>query len=240
MPGHVEDSADRSQTGLPQQIDVMAIGKDGDEEHISEVLHQSVQTAWEDEQAHLMDALMRSKGDAPLTSDGIVLMRLKRVGRINDIVAALLESVHLHAPIGRVIETGCEVRPAWTPAILLVPLTEAQVLELGVELSVHHIIAHMSDKDLILAALKALPSRQRPSVSMPPSSSQVSPPPAEGLPNTGILTVEVERTFLSCRIPKDVSEASGVACTAPCGDASAPQPVNPRRWGTRHSRAQAI
>jgi len=233
MPGSVEEGVNNAHTEPSQQIDVMVSEKDVNEEHVSEVLYESIQTALQDEQAQLVEAVMRSKADAPLTSDGIVLVRLKRVGRLNDVVAALLESAHLHGPISRVMAAGCDVRPAWTPAILLVPLTQTQVGELDVELGVHHIIAHETHKDLIIAALKALPSRQRPSVCMPPPS-QSSPPGGDDTPNamTGMPVIEVERTFVNYRIPKDISEVSDIACTAPCGgDVSAPQPINPRRWG---------
>merc|ERR1712046_564205 len=113
---------------------------------------------------------MRSKADAPLMSDGVVLMGFKRVGNLNGIVESLLSSEHLVGPISRVVDAGCEVRPAWTLAVLLVPLTQAQVDELGVELSVHHIFAHEDDKELLIRALKELPSRRRTSIVMPPTS----------------------------------------------------------------------
>merc|ERR1711971_575376 len=99
MPGSVEEGVNNAHTEPSQQIDVMVSEKDVNEEHVSEVLYESIQTALQDEQAQLVEAVMRSKADAPLTSDGIVLVRLKRVGRLNDVVAALLESAHLHGPI---------------------------------------------------------------------------------------------------------------------------------------------
>ena len=67
-------------------------------------------------------------------------MRFKRIGNLNDLVTSLLSEKHLAGPIEGVVDAGCEVRPEWTSAVLLVPLTQGQVEELGVELSVHHIL----------------------------------------------------------------------------------------------------
>jgi len=209
---------------------------DADKEHVAQVLTESVQTALQDEQASLVEVMMRSKADAPLTSDGFFLGRFKRVGNLKDVVESLLSSDHLIEPISRVFDAGCEVRPAWTLALLLVPLTQAQVDELGVELSVHHVIAHESDKEPLIRALKVLPSRKRVSIVMPPTSP-VIPPPGDDIVNsrTDVPVLEIERTFLQFHIPKDVSEGSNFAYTAPCGDENSHQPANPRRWGEARS-----
>merc|ERR1739848_696307 len=67
------------------------------------------------ENAYLMDAITRSTIDAPVSSDGIVVMRLKRLGSVQDINDALLSSPHLIDVIARVVQAGCEVFPEWTP-----------------------------------------------------------------------------------------------------------------------------
>lgn len=205
---------------------------DADPQEVHRVLEESVQTALQAENGCLVEAIMRSKADAPLTSDGVVLMRLKRVGSLSSLMESLLCSEHLKRLITHVIDAGCEPRPAWTPALLLVPLTKAQVDELGMELSVHHIIALDTDKEALLNALRELPSRRRASIVMPPSSP-VEAPQDEELITSGVDTpvLEVVRTFLNYDIAREVSEISKFAYSALCGDAGSHQPANTRRWG---------
>merc|ERR1712139_464741 len=100
-------------------------------------------------------------------------MRLKRIGLADDVNTALLSSPPLSAVIERVIQAGCEVCPEWTPAKLLVPLTQEMVGELGIELRAHHIVAHEGDKQLIEAALRTLPCRRRPTLSAPPTTEEM-------------------------------------------------------------------
>merc|ERR1712083_783776 len=44
------------------------------------------------------------------------------------------------------------------------------------------------------------------------------------------VSLESERTFWSCPIPKDISENSMFSASAPCGEHGLQQPPNPRRW----------
>ena len=58
---------------------------------------------------------------------------------------------------------GHDVSPSWANgAKLFVPLTEQQVRDIGVELHDWHVIAYRSDVNLLKAALKDIPCRQRP------------------------------------------------------------------------------
>lgn len=182
---------------------------------------------------------MRSKADAPVTDDGVMVMRLTKLGHYAEVMAALASSDHLCGPVSRVTEAGCEVRPSWTPALLLVPLKQSQVEELGVELRAHHIVGCEGDKDLVLAALKTLCSKRRPSLVAPTISSAIAHADEHNLTNAAEncevdeIEVEIEytNTFLDYRISKDISEATAFHESAPCGDAGQnsackPSPLN--------------
>ena len=55
--------------------------------------------------------------------------------------------------------------PAWSNgAVLLVPLTEKQVQEAGLELKAHHVVALSADRTLVEEAMASLPKRRRPKV----------------------------------------------------------------------------
>lgn len=65
--------------------------------------------------------------------------------------------------IARMTDASCDPSPSWAcGAILLVPLTEDQVAESGLQLRPHNILALRSDQDSISRALGRLPKRKRP------------------------------------------------------------------------------
>jgi len=212
------------------------------EDEKEEQLRQAIELSEEDivvrENSDVAHAIMRSKADAPITDDGVIVMRLTKLGNYGEVMAALESSDHLSGPRSRVIEAGCEVRPSWTPALLLVPLTQSQVEEeLEMELRAHHIVGCEGDKDLIIAALKTLRCNIRPSVVGPSISSAIANRDERNLTNAADgevdeIEVEIEyrNTFLDYPIPKDISEVTAFHESAPCGDSSATQPVNPRRY----------
>ncbi|CAE7216461.1 unnamed protein product, partial [Symbiodinium necroappetens] len=119
----------------------------------------------------LMIALRDSKSDMPpLSPEGAVVFRLSRQSnapRVNDILldaTGPLAELHL-----RVLEAGCEVAPKWSPVkALFIPVTEPQMQELlhsesdRYELGKTHIVALLSDFDLIDGALRQLPKITRP------------------------------------------------------------------------------
>jgi hypothetical protein len=118
----------------------------------------------------LLAALQLSKcSPPPLNSDGVVLLRLTRMARSVDVVNLLVEAPTLAACRARVTDAGCDITPDWAcGAKLFVPCTSEQVDELelqGIELSEHHILALLSDKETIEDALKALPHSRRPRLS---------------------------------------------------------------------------
>jgi len=206
------------------------------EEQLTQAIEHSMSEAIEKEEQDVFRAIMFSKPDAPVSSDGVIVMRLNKLGSYTEVMTTLTKSDHLSGPISRVIDAGCEVRPSWTPALLLVPLTQALVEELGMELRPHHIVAREKDKDLVVAALKEIRSKIRPSVVAPPTSLARAHSDkcklAQMVENStdDFIDLVVERTFLHYPIEKDISEASAFTLSAPCGSSSANQPENPRRW----------
>lgn len=123
--------------------------------------------SWENS-AHVANALLRSKGPAlpgnmASDLDDIILLRLTRKARSPEVASQLLGSPFLASCRARVIAARCEVAPAWANgAKLLTPITHQQVLQAGLELKHHHIIACQCDLDDINHALAVIPCRQRP------------------------------------------------------------------------------
>lgn len=63
----------------------------------------------------------------------------------------------------RLTSAGCDPSPAWARgALLLVPCTEEQIAEAGVQLKPHHILMTSADEGLVEKALSMLPHRERP------------------------------------------------------------------------------
>jgi len=200
------------------------------------------------ESAYVAEAILRSKTDTPLNSDdGVIVLRLKRMGRAADVRDTLLNSPHLALPRAPVSEAGCELMPSWTPAKLLVPLTHDQVAEARVDLRAHHIVAHRNDFELVVSAFSELPRRRRPTIAAPSGLDLADAVDDEGINPVDLVdgadedlnvhtsdfadaVLEVEHTFIHFRSPKDISEASRIAESAPCGNSDSIQPANPRRW----------
>jgi hypothetical protein len=114
-----------------------------------------------------MRALQESKAvPAPLSSDGVVLLRLTRNARSPEVNALLLDPAGPLAGFhSRVVDAGCEVTPSWARgAKLYVPCTQPLFgeLERSFEIHEHHILALTADKQQIERALQAIPRRNRP------------------------------------------------------------------------------
>mmetsp|Transcript_129374 Transcript_129374/g.223361 ORF Transcript_129374/g.223361 Transcript_129374/m.223361 type:complete len:444 (-) Transcript_129374:161-1492(-) len=234
----VTDRQEQGQGNEVVELEHTVEDKEQLEEAYQAAISHSVQDANQYEQSCLVEAIMRSKADAPVSNDGVVVMTLNKIVDYSEVRKALTTSVHLQRAITDVMEAGCEVAPSWTPALLLVPLTQPQVEELGMPLRAHHIVGRQSDKDLVVETLQGLRSKKRPSVKVPPVFSGGSHGTECKSTKTSedvLVDVVVENTFLKYPIPKDISEASVFAESAPCGDSSAKQPAklcsaNPRRW----------
>merc|ERR1712232_778234 len=70
---------------------------------------------------------------------------------------------------------GCELLPAWAGgALLLLPLTAAQVGEDNLSLHAHNIVCLQADVEAIERALMALPCKKRPKLK-PEHQAQASP-----------------------------------------------------------------
>lgn len=116
------------------------------------------------EQRELQEALLRSKADA-LSADGVLLTRL--TFHTPGMMSFLDESPHLTACRSRVESAGCTVRPSWANgALLLVPVTEEQIKEEGIDLKAHNILMHTSDEELVKDALAQLVKRKRPELKL--------------------------------------------------------------------------
>jgi len=121
----------------------------------------------QDETDQVLKALLLSKNDQPpLNSDGVVLFRLTRMAKKNEVIEVLLKSPALELCRKRVVDAGCEIAPAWAcGAKLFTPCTEDQLPEFataGFELDYYHILALGSDKVLIEQALQPLGKKLRP------------------------------------------------------------------------------
>jgi len=118
----------------------------------------------------LAKAIVLSKADmplsgVPLSSDGVVILRLTRKARSPEVQEALTTSPILSECHQRVLEAGCDIMPDWAGgAKLLVPLTREQLEESGHELSDHHVVALTSDVEHIRAALYNIRFPDRPKI----------------------------------------------------------------------------
>ncbi|CAE7445229.1 unnamed protein product [Symbiodinium sp. CCMP2592] len=119
----------------------------------------------------LLTALRNSKSDMPpLSPEGAVVFRLSRQNNAPRVNGILLDATGPLAELHlRVLEAGCEVAPKWSPVkALFIPVTEPQMHELlhpesaHYELGKTHILALLSDRDLIDGALRQLPKITRP------------------------------------------------------------------------------
>lgn len=103
---------------------------------LEEVLQMSEEAALCQEQAHLQEALLRSKscGGPPISGDDIVIFRLSRFSK--DVQEILSTSSQLGPCHHQVTDAGCQVRPDFTDATCLVPITAEQYAELDLHLEV--------------------------------------------------------------------------------------------------------
>eukprot|EP00419_Tripos_fusus_P013832 CAMPEP_0172748588 /NCGR_PEP_ID=MMETSP1074-20121228/145355_1 /TAXON_ID=2916 /ORGANISM="Ceratium fusus, Strain PA161109" /LENGTH=496 /DNA_ID=CAMNT_0013580337 /DNA_START=51 /DNA_END=1538 /DNA_ORIENTATION=- len=193
----------------------------------AEELRQSANEAFERENSELLEALRNSKADSPaeLNGDGVVLLRLDRHARAEEVVQALLSEPSLAACRGSLEEAGCELRPSWANgAWLLVPITRELYEEAGLCTSAVHVLLLAKDEAAVRCALKAVPKVKRPQLrtvrrgdmpeSLPSSASnpdtaakQETVPATENLNDATDSDGEhefeliVDRTFLTLRLP---------------------------------------
>merc|ERR1712176_266371 len=103
-----------------------------------EELRKSEEDSLQMEQQELHEALLRSMADA-WSADEIILSRL--TFHSPDVMSYLLESPDLATCHSRVKSAGCSERPAWSNgALLLVPMTQQQIVEAGIYLEAHNIL----------------------------------------------------------------------------------------------------
>jgi len=112
------------------------------------------------EQAQLHEALLRSKADA-WSLDNVILSRL--TFHRPEVTAHLLQAKELASCRVRVEGPGCSVRPDWAKgAMLLVPVTEQQIVEADIELKPHNVLMLQCDLQFVVEALGRLARRKRP------------------------------------------------------------------------------
>ena len=89
--------------------------------------------------------------------------------RNSDVLHALLQNEDLQTLRAQVECAGCEVLPAWPRgAIVLVPLTDKETTDAGVQLCTDHILIFQENQSQVARALAAIPKqRGPPSVSSP-------------------------------------------------------------------------
>jgi len=96
----------------------------------------------------------------PLSSDGVVILRLTKRARAREVLDALQASPILERCHKRLKAAGCVMMPEWTEAKLLVPVTQELLSEFleasDLQLTYHHIIALSEDIDIIKAALRTI------------------------------------------------------------------------------------
>ncbi|CAE8640164.1 unnamed protein product [Polarella glacialis] len=138
-----------------------------EEVELSLALELSQQEANAEENSHVAEALLRSRSEARLSGDGVVLLRLDSHARSPQVAEALLYSPELAPCRAMVAEAGCELQPAWAGgAWLFVPLKESQFQEAGPDLHANvkhiHILALSEHEPLVHQALKCVPRKCRP------------------------------------------------------------------------------
>merc|ERR1740129_1597297 len=112
------------------------------------------------EQRDLQEAILRSKADA-LSADGMVLTRLTLHSR--KVMSFLSQADELARCRYNVESAGCSVQPAWANgALLLVPVTEQQIIEADIQLKPHSILMLASDEQLVRDTLAQPAKRKRP------------------------------------------------------------------------------
>jgi len=116
------------------------------------------------------DDIVSFQSKASSSLDDVVLLRLTRMSRSQEVTSLLMESPLLEECHARVRDVGCEVSPTWANgAKLFVPLSAQQLQDGGIDLKDlkhHHIVALRGDIEIIEGALAKLPYRKRAKVSM--------------------------------------------------------------------------
>jgi len=117
-----------------------------------------------DENASIAEAILRSRCNpppegVPLSDDGVVVLRLTRKARSQQVAKIWSGSPLLAACHSRVAEAGgC----SWSHAWMLVPISQEQFCEVGIELKDHHIVCLAADIANIRTALKEIRCTDRP------------------------------------------------------------------------------
>jgi len=136
--------------------------KDG---QLCQAIEESIAEEQERANSDLAAAIVRSKADGPasLNADGVVVFRLTRCARSEEVAQAILSSPSLTEARALVHEAGCDLQPEWAfGSWLLLPLTCRQFQEAGLKTGPVHIIALMKDEEAVRCALKSVPKEKRP------------------------------------------------------------------------------
>ena len=167
----------------------------------------------------MQEALLRSKIESA-QRQVIVVLRLTK--RNSDVLDVLLKDEGSQKVRAQVEEAGCEILPEWVGgAITLVPLTEKEARDVGVQLRAHHIVIAQVHQSLIEKALVAIPKRRRP-VARRADPEYLSAPTSEFATHTP-WDIEwcVERTFVHCPVPRN-EESARSAWSEPWGVGAPP------------------
>ena len=240
-PHQISDMAARIEAGSEGAGPEASLAAEVAREELVEALRQSEQDALEQEQADTNEAVLRSKAEVQCE---VTVLGLAFTNQ--EVVDHLLAAEGLQTCVARVREAGGEVRPAWAHgALVLVPISEEDLEPHQIVLKAHHIVLPTSKLDVVKTSLGALPRRRRPllraveemAVTHGLDSSDENgatfgsstASPRSTLSSEEVLELTVERTFLHYPFPKDVSEASAMAHSAPA-TADTAVSANPRRW----------
>jgi len=233
---------------------------DLEDEEMTRAISLSEQEALQLESADISAAVMRSKVEAhAMSKDDVVIFRMTRCCReataalLNS--SALEDCRRRVTEAGCELLPAWA-----GGAKLLVPLTSQQILESGLALQPYHILALRSDESLIRRALFEVKKKQRPKLKAewgavnirddPEASAESGYPPQEEPSTQGhqevpqssdsrragarradsAVDLVIERTFIHFSEFYELSEASEVACSAPCSVSGGMEPANPRRW----------
>jgi len=159
QPDSVDESTliDTHNQGSANAAETVEASLDKDEQSSAEAL--------ELENSQLMEAVRNSKADAPneLRSAGVVLLRLDRRARSEEVAKALLQAPCLESCRTAVEDAGCQLQPEWANgAWLLVPVTEEMFREAKLDTCAKHILALVDDEAAVQHALQNVPSKKRP------------------------------------------------------------------------------
>jgi len=173
-------------------ISIDGLGHEPDKHHAPDVVNTgSVETTIDEPEIDVSQAsdkgddgfaqaMINSKLDCdtpPLSGDDVVLFRLTYTAKwIIDLLVRLLP-----AQVSRVEDAGCILSPSFANgALLLVPCTESQFSELGIQTGAHNILGLRLDKEPIKRVLSTIRKRARPGLHPETHlvSLQSSPQPA--------------------------------------------------------------